>query len=385
MPVVSILHEVIPQYRVPFFEGLRDRLGAEGVTLRVGQGRPPSRFAAREDSQPLAWATPLPQVNLPLRGHDLVCLDPRPVLRGADLVVATQEIRQLQNLALWGLSRLGGPRLAWWGHGRDFAKPDAQHPGERLKRFLSARAHWWFAYNHLSARTVAALGFPPERITAVINSTDTSTLQQHRATTTPADLAQLRARLGLGPGPLGLYVGALAPIKQLPYLLAAADAIRARIPTFELLMVGKGPEEAALQAMSAGRPWIHWLGTAFGRDKVQLMLLAQVGLLPAWVGLGIVDAFALGLPLVTTDAFPHSVEIDYLNHGRNGWMVPGRPDPATYGEAVADLLQTPGTLAHLRRGCLEAASTYTLEAMVGAFTHGILHALAAPRHLTRQP
>ena len=39
------------------------------------------------------------------------------------------------------------------------------------------------------------------------------------------------------------------------------------------------------------------------------------------VGLGILDSFALGIPMVTTDCKIHSPEIAYLKSGRNGLMI----------------------------------------------------------------
>jgi glycosyltransferase involved in cell wall biosynthesis len=385
MKTVAFLNEVIPQYRIPFFEGLSASLRSEGVQLRVAQGAASSRFALRQDSRTLPGAISMPQRNLSLGRHDLVWLDTAQVLEAADLVIAIQQIRQLQNLTLWLRSRLGQHRLAWWGHGRDFAKEDPNTLGERVKRAMSTRAHWWFAYNELSTRTVAALGFPEARITTVMNSTDTTALREHQASITAEDQSRLRRRLGLHEGPTAIYIGAMASIKQLPYLIEAAATLHARVPDFQLLMVGAGPEEGEYRAQTADQPWIHWLGPAFDRYKVQLMMLAQVCLLPAWVGLGIVDSFALGLPMVTTDAFPHSVEIDYMRHGENGWMVSGHPNSAAYGHAVADLLADPGTLARLREGCRTSTHTYSLERMISNFTVGILQALEAAPYRRPRP
>ena len=108
------------------------------------------------------------------------------------------------------------------------------------------------------------------------------------------------------------------------------------------------------------------------------MLLAQLCLLPAGVGLGIVDTFALGIPLVTTVRFPHGVEIDYLKHGVNGWMCSGSPDAEKFGDEVIYLLQNPPMLQSLHSGALEAGERFSVEAMVENFTNGILRAIDAP-------
>jgi hypothetical protein len=72
------------------------------------------------------------------------------------------------------------------------------------------------------------------------------------------------------------------------------------------------------------------------------------------------------------------VEIDYLEHGTNGWMVSGHPTPRGYGEAVAGLLMDPERLESLRCGCLASAERLTMPAMVDRFAEGILRALEAP-------
>ena len=375
---VTILQEIIPQYRVPLFDGLRQSLGIHGVALRVAYGTPGRAFAQRGDAaKPLAWGEPLAQGNCRIRNRELVWLDFRKAIRGADLVIATQEVRQLSNLALWGLQEAGGLRLALWGHGRDFSKPSSGGLAERLKRAMSRRPHWWFAYNELSQRTVSALGYPPGRITTLMNSTDTSLLSAARQNLEDHQVQALKARLGLGSGPVGLYLGAMDSIKHLPYLLEAARHLRAWLPDFELLMVGGGPELPVLREATRTEPWIHWVPPQFGEAKALHMLLAEVCLMPAWVGLGIVDGFALGLPLVTTDAFPHSVEIDYLEHGVNGWMVSGQPSALEYAEQIASLLQDAPRLKALRQGGQATASRITLPAMVERFTAGILQALEA--------
>jgi glycosyltransferase involved in cell wall biosynthesis len=43
--------------------------------------------------------------------------------------------------------------------------------------------------------------------------------------------------------------------------------------------------------------------------------------MPGWVGLSIVDAFFMGLPLVTQDG-PHPPEICYLKNDENGYILP---------------------------------------------------------------
>ena len=97
-----------------------------------------------------------------------------PSYAGADLVVVEQANRQLVNYRLLLRSALRHrPRVVFWGHGGNLqASGPLAALGERIKRSLSRRAHWWLAYTEGSADRVAALGFPRDRITVVQNAVE---------------------------------------------------------------------------------------------------------------------------------------------------------------------------------------------------------------------
>ena len=78
------------------------------------------------------------------------------------------------------------------------------------------------------------------------------------------------------------------------------------------------------------------------------MLLAKVQLLPGAVGLGILDGFALELPLVTTRAPFQGQEIAYLRDGVDGIMVDDWKDPSAYASAIVDLLGDAPRLERMR-------------------------------------
>jgi len=67
---------------------------------------------------------------------------------------------------------------------------------------------------------------------------------------------------------------------------------------------------------AATRPWCKWAGARHGREKAQHLALAQVLLNPGMVGVGILDGFAMRLPLVTTDCGIHSRRSPILNRAR---------------------------------------------------------------------
>jgi glycosyltransferase involved in cell wall biosynthesis len=100
-----------------------------------------------------------------------------------------------------------------------------------------------------------------------------------------------------------------------------------------------------------------------------MLNMAELWLNPGLVGLGILDGFCAGLPVITTDVTFHSPEIEYLDEGINGLMVP--PDVEHYAEAVSSLLVDDELLTRMKKGALDSAKRYNIETMVNNFAQGV--------------
>jgi glycosyltransferase involved in cell wall biosynthesis len=178
-------------------------------------------------------------------------------------------------------------------------------------------------------------------------------------------------------GPVGLFCGSLYPAKKLELLVAASDLIRARIPTFTLVVIGDGPSKPLLERAAGTRPWLRLVGVRQGAEKSVFFRLANVILNPGLVGLHVLDAFAAGVPLVTAANSLHSPEVAYLQHGVNGLLV--GDTPAEFGGTVVALLEDPRRRAEMARAALASSRQYSLENMVQRFAQGIQACLEAPR------
>ena len=153
--------------------------------------------------------------------------------------------------------------------------------------------------------------------------------------------------------------------------------MREAVPDFHLLVIGGGPDAGIAEAAAAELPWVHYAGERFGAEKTALASLGRVYLMPGLVGLGVLDSFAYGTPIVATDVPYHSPEIDYLRHGENGLIV--ADDVRTYAGAVTELLTDEAWRLQLRRGAEAALETFTIEAMARRFADGVLEALTSDR------
>ncbi|MFZ5576455.1 MAG: glycosyltransferase family 4 protein [Pseudomonadota bacterium] len=377
MVKVCIVQRRLTHYRVPLFGALRELLAQRGIRLElvVGQGTPAEE--KKQDAGELPWAQTSPTRYLL---GDRLCWQPlRNHVAGAELVIVTQENKLLQNHLLMALPRRF--KLAFWGHGANLQSDRPEGVKERFKRWTTRKVDWWFAYTDMSAALVRAAGFPDTRITVLNNAVDTSELRRQHRSVGPDEARALRDTLGFGDGPVGIFVGSLYADKRLDFIFSAAEQIRRAVPDFQLLVVGDGPERDAVRAWCDARTWASWTGARFGREKAACLKLSDIMLNPAALGLGILDAFACGVPIVTVDSGKHGPEAAYLIPGTNGLMT--IDDLDTYVHACVSLLSNPVRLDALREGCAASAEEYTIEHMAQRFADGIERCLNAPRYSGR--
>lgn len=377
-PVVSILIKNTNHYRVSFYDALRARLAQERIELRLIVAEGLAEDRAKGDQASLPWAETRAFREFSIAGRTMLWQPGFDIASGSDLIITEQASKQLFNVALSYAQRALRTRHAFWGHGKNFQAELEGDSGERLKAKLTERAHWFFAYNDLSAEAAIEAGMPADRVTAVMNSSDTKHIRAVLAAL-PADTGDaVRRKLEMGSGPVGVFMGGLYPPKRTAFLLEAAHEVRSLVPDFELLVIGGGSERHLAETAAGRADWIHYAGPQYGDERIRLASVGALQLMPGLVGLNIVDAFALGLPTITTDIGWHSPEIDYLDDGRNGLIVRSDPSPRDYATAVASLLADERRLGDMQREAEASGDALSIEAMADAFVRGVVAALEAP-------
>ena len=149
------------QYRVPFFDGLHAALARMNVTLRVAYSDSSPSDQQRGDDVVL---DPTYGVRVPARwlaGDRLVYQPVSELARGADLVIVEQANKQLINLLILLLrARVGGPKVAFWGQGRN-VHSHGRSLAEKVKALSLTQVDWWFAYTQGVAEYLIAKGVRP--------------------------------------------------------------------------------------------------------------------------------------------------------------------------------------------------------------------------------
>jgi glycosyltransferase involved in cell wall biosynthesis len=371
---VVITQRVLPHYRIPFFIKLQQSLKNDNIDLFLIYGQEQPGTVPRTVELNQSWAIRITNRYIKLPFGGLTWQPCWHTIQDADLVIIEQANRLAINYRLQFLWRNPKHKLAFWGHGTNFQSKNIDSFDNKVKRYLAKKVDWWFAYTDMAVFHLNLAKFPRDKVTVVQNCIDTTDLNNAAQKITHEDLTALRQKLGLTSQHIGLYCGGLYSDKRIDFLLAACDNIKAKVPDFECIIIGDGPDSKKVREATANRDWLHYTGPLFGTERVPYFLLSRVLLMPGLVGLVIIDSFATQLPLFTTYNGIHSPEIAYLENGINGFMTVNTLDD--YVNAVVKGLTDDVYLQHLQQGCALSAEKYTLDNMVNNFATGIRQCLA---------
>lgn len=239
-----------------------------------------------------------------------------------------------------------GADIHYWGH-QPATASDVRAAGRAADGLLTVSA--------ALRADMAALGIPPDRIGVHHTGVDLDLFR-------PQDRPTLKGRLGIE-GPLIASVGALIPRKGQALLI---DAL-ALLPGTTLMLVGDGPDRAALTARAAGlglSDRVRITGALAHHDLPDILAAADVmalassseGLANAWV-----EALACGTPIVITEAGGAREVIDRPEAGR----IAERSAEA-FAAAIEEILRAPPDPSAVRK----AAERFTWTANTAAlFDH----------------
>jgi glycosyltransferase involved in cell wall biosynthesis len=187
--------------------------------------------------------------------------------------------------------------------------------------------------------------------------------------------AQLRATWGAGErDTVALYVGRLAPEKNLPLAMSAFDAMARHENdhgrNFHAVLVGDGPKRAELEA-SACR--CHFAGARTGEDLASHFASADIFIFPSTsetFGNVVIEAMASGL---VTVAYDYAAARLHLRHQVNGLTARVDDEPAYLAACIHALDQT--RWREWRDEARHTASGLTWSSVVTRFENDLLEIL----------
>ena len=183
----------------------------------------------------------------------------------------------------------------------------------------------------------------------------------------------LRAAWGLSPDRLAvLYVGRVAPEKNLGLVESSFRRIARQLPGARMIWVGDGPARARL---ARNHPDHYFAGARYGSDLAAHYASADLFLFPSLTetyGNVTVEAMASGLPVV---AYASAAAALLIRSGENGVTAP--PSDTEAFMTAAETLAS-DTNMRIRIGQAARGSTLPLgwDAVVGDFENALREAIA---------
>jgi glycosyltransferase involved in cell wall biosynthesis len=163
--------------------------------------------------------------------------------------------------------------------------------------------------------------------------------------------------------PAVLYVGRLAPEKNLELAVQAFRAIQQQAPHARYVWVGDGPARTALEA---AHPDFIFAGVQRGEALARYYASADLFLFPSLsetFGNVILEALAAGLPVV---AYAEGAAREHLVDGINGYCVEsGRVD--AFVEACVRLAENPALIRHMGRAARASIAQLSPDAVIRDF------------------
>jgi glycosyltransferase involved in cell wall biosynthesis len=198
---------------------------------------------------------------------------------------------------------------------------------------------------------LVAAGLPPDRVHAIYNPAVTD--EMYRLAEEPPPHEWLSPKRG----PVVLGAGRFTAQKDFATLIRAFRLVRDRLPESRLVIIGDGPDRRRLERLagdldlaghvslpgSAGNPY------PFMKNADLYVLSSRY----EGFGMTLVEAMALGTPVVSTDCPCGPSEV--LRGGRYGKLVPVG-DPAALARAMVDSLAGPRSTAEQAKWARETFS-----------------------------
>ncbi len=348
---LAVGQRILPHYRAPFFDLLASACDG-GMSLFTGSPRAIEAVNVAEDLQVANYKL---GKNIHLFDGSLYLCYQRGLLDwlrdwNPDAFIMEANPRYLSTPAAVRWIREHGKPVIGWGLGA----PKGRWVGARVWSSFIHRFDAMIAYSQRGAEEYAALGFPQGKIFVAHNSV--SPAPSHPLPVRPSTF---------NVQPLVLFVGRLQARKRIDSLLRAC----AEIKNVRLVIVGDGPERAALESL-AGEifPGAEFIGAKHGAELKPHFTEADLFVLPGTGGLAVHEAMSYGLPVIVAQG--DGTQDDLVREG-NGWQIP----PDDFDALVAVMKDALTDVARLRKMGEESYRIVKEEINIGKMVETFVRAL----------
>lgn len=366
---VIIVQPYVPKYREAFFRGLIETLDNENISCKVAAAKPTGTQAQRSDSTDADWIVPYEARKLQIGGRTLTLGGARSLWAGADGVIVGHLGSSLDTYLALIDSRRGRLKTGVWGHIKPYVS-DGNYLDLLLEKWQLRNADQIFAYTPGGFNFAVKAGAKSEKVTTVMNSTDTELLERARRRLDLGSAHGFMSRHGLVHGKTVAYIGGLDSSKRIEFLSAALDQLWMSDPDIRIIVGGVGSQSALLR-LAEERGQALLMGYVDADAQALIGHVASALLIPGRIGLVAVDALVLEIPILTTDWRYHAPEAEHLTEGESRFT--SEDNVFAYVELVRRFMHhTLGACGAPRSGRWNYP---TMTDMVANFSSGVLRML----------
>lgn len=270
---------------------------------------------------------------------------------GADVVIllGNPNISQTWRAAL--VARVMGKKVMFWAHG--WLRPEGRFKSLMRNVYFSL-GHGVLVYSDRAKILAVASGYDGNKVFPIYNSLDWPVGSKLYSELEARAEAVVRSGLDVPVDrPLLICTARLTKICRFDLLLDAMSALKCDGMETTLVLVGDGPERAALEAQAISlQVDVRFLGAIY--DEVQLAELlysADVTVSPGKVGLTAMHSLTYGTPVVThSDLDEQMPEVEAIIEGETGAFF-RRGDVADLASAIRRVVNDPASRNLTRQRC----------------------------------
>jgi glycosyltransferase involved in cell wall biosynthesis len=301
-----------------------------------------------------------------------------------DVVIGLDNTTQLTEYLTFIMCKLYKIKYIWWTHGYDhlpLKNKFLRVAREKYKLFFLRKADVIITFSEYGKEFLVERRVKKENIFVAPNTLDTDKLtylhNKVQNTFNKIDFVKSHFKK-LNENDRNiilLFSGRLNKNKKVENaLLALKQLVDSNIHAY-LYILGDGEEKFNLQALAKELQiddHVNFAGPVYeDEESSKYFLSGDVFIMPGYVGLAIVHAFAFGLPILTEDVKTHSPEIQYLHHGYNGYFIKEN-NIEKMADAIKKLYLDENLLQELKSG---ARQTILQEANIHTMLNGMNQAI----------